>query len=383
MLVAILVGACSSSTPSAQAPAATTQPAYPDDSTIHMNQVQQLGSHNSYHIAPDKKLADGLNSYIPGLTKAWEYTHAPLDQQFQNEGVRQIELDVQVDPNGGLYDTRHANSFVGLPSESGIPEMKQPGLKVLHLHDVDYQTNCPTFVLCLQTVKTWSDANPGHVPIMILVEAKADEVPDPLNMGFTKPLPFDKVGLDEIDKEIRQVFPPEAIITPDEVRGSHKTLNDAVTTEGWPTLAKSRGRVLFSLDNSDLAKDYADGHPSLQGRLLFTNAEPGTPESAFVERNDPKGKVEEIQGLVKQGYLVRARADADTMQARANDTSDRDAAIESGAQYVSTDYAIPDPAFGTGFVVKIPGGTPARCNPVNAPPNCTAAKLEDPAHLKA
>ena len=44
----------------------------------------------------------------------------------------------------------------------------------------------------------------------------------------------------------------------------------------------------------------------------------------------------------------------------------RDAALTGGAQFVSTDYEVPDPRFGP-YVVKIPGGTPARCNPVTAP----------------
>ena len=52
------------------------------------------------------------------------------------------------------------------------------------------------------------------------------------------------------------------------------------------------------------------------------------------------------------------------------------AALASGAQWVSTDYPVPDPDFGTGYFVQIPDGSPARCNPVNAPPGCRSAALE-------
>ena len=58
----------------------------------------------------------------------------------------------------------------------------------------------------------------------------------------------------------------------------------------------------------------------------------------------------------------------------------RDAALAGGAQFVSTDYEVPDPRLGP-YVVKIPGGTPARCNPVTAPPNCTSDDIENPAAL--
>ena len=64
---------------------------------------------------------------------------------------------------------------------------------------------------------------------------------------------------------------------------------------------------------------YTEGHPSLKGRLIFTNSEPGVPEAAFIEEND--GTKEEIDDLVKQGYLVRTRTDEGTEQARTNDTN--------------------------------------------------------------
>jgi hypothetical protein len=73
--------------------------------------------------------------------------------------------------------------------------------------------------------------------------------------------------------------------------------------------------------------------------------------------------------LVEQGYMVRTRADADTEQARSGDTSRRDAALASGAQFISTDYPVPNPEF-SDYQVTIPGGGIARCNPVNAPDSC-------------
>ena len=73
---------------------------------------------------------------------------------------------------------------------------------------------------------------------------------------------------------------------------------------------------------------------------------------------------------------MRTRADADTVEARTGNTAPRDTAIASGAQYVSTDYPVPDPDFGTGYFAAIPGGLPGRCNPVNAPAGCRTAALE-------
>jgi len=75
-----------------------------------------------------------------------------------------------------------------------------------------------------------------------------------------------------------------------------------------------------------------------------------------VKENDPLVDPARISSRVEAGYIVRTRADADTVQARTGETAQREAALESGAQYVSTDYPVPDPDFGTGYFVAIPDG---------------------------
>ena len=121
---------------------------------------------------------------------------------------------------------------------------------------------------------------------------------------------------------------------------------------------------MFALDNGgDLRDNYIVGHTSLAGRVLFTDSPVGTPEAAFMKRNDPLGNPGEIESLVEQGYMVRTRADADTVQARSGDTTQRDAALASGAHFISTDYPVPDPDF-SDYQVRLPGDGIARCNPV-------------------
>ncbi len=131
---------------------------------------------------------------------------------------------------------------------------------------------------------------------------------------------------------------------------------------------------MFALDNGGDKRDtYIVGHTSLAGRVLFTDSPAGTPEAAFMKRNDPLGNPGEIESLVEQGYMVRTRADADTVQARSGDTTQRDAALASGAHFISTDYPVPDPRF-SDYQVRLPGNGIARCNPVS-PGNCAADML--------
>ena len=221
------------------------------------------------------------------------------------------------------------------------------------------------------------------MPILVLVEVKDDAIPDP-GLGFVVPLPVGAADLDALDAEIRSVFDAGELLTPDDVRGDRDSLEEAVLTDGWPTLGETRGRVLFALDNEDDDPRHLRrraSRPRWPGAVHQLAA--GTPEAAFLKLNDPVADEATIRQAVLDGYVVRTRADADTQQARTGDTTMRDAALRSGAQWVSTDYPVPEDRFGTGYVATIPGGTPARCNPVLEPPGCTAADIENPSALAA
>jgi hypothetical protein len=337
-----------------------------------MNQIQVIGTHNSYHagIAPNEsKIWQGKYS---DAYKGLDYQHQPLPQQFDS-GVRQIELDVYADTKGGLYAHPSGPSMVAAAKLPADPEfdpngvMLKPGFKVMHVQDVDYRSTCQPFTECLKQVRDWSHAHPGHVPIFILVETKQGAPRGDLHL--TTPEPFTAATFDALDAEIRSVFPANEMIVPDDVRGHYETLNEAVVAGNWPTLASSRGKVVFLMDQRTVGPVYLAGHPSLRGRVIFTNSEPGEPDAAFIERNS--GPAADIVSLVRKGYLIRARTDSDTKEARVNDTTVRDAMIASGAQMLSTDYPVNEPARWPGnFVVTLPGKVVARCNPVNAPTTC-------------
>src|SRR5580704_6743668 len=347
------------------------------DKVVHLNQIQVIGSHNSYHagFAPSERKY--LEMKNPKTLRSLDYHHAPLGDQLSG-GVRQVEIDVFADPVGGRFAHPaivRSIAAAGLPADPDFDperEMDKPGFKVMHVQDLDERSTCHTFVACLKDVRAWSRAHPRHIPIFILVETKEDtprEMPNAV-----KAEPFTPALFDALDAEIRSVFQPNEIITPDEVRGNASTLLDAVHAGKWPTLARARGRVVFLMDPQHVGPIYTQGHPSLKGRILFTNATPGAPDAAFVEQN--AGSLEEINALVKQGYLVRTRTDESTEQARTNDTTRRDLALSSGAQMLSTDYPLSEPSPWTKYSVGLPDGLVARCNPVNKPVGCVDSLLE-------
>jgi len=365
-----LMAVCGSGVALAQSTAA-------QDQMVHLNQIQVIGSHNSYNLgfAPSEEKYARMKN--PKGYEGLEYHHATLTKQLDG-GVRQLEIDIAQDPEGGRF--AHPR-IVELTKEAGLPpdpdfdpnhEMDKPGIKVIHMTDLNERSSCHLFTSCLTEIRAWSKAHPQHVPLFLLIETKH---------GGTKEIPngavaetFDTAALDGMDREIRSVFADDEMILPDEVRGSYPTMDAAVRAGNWPTLAKSRGKVIFLMDQKNAGPFYTVGHPVLERRVLFTNADPGKPDAAFVEENEGTPGV--IDDLVKQGYIVRARADANTAAARNDDTRRRDELLASGAQMISTDYPLSEPSKWTGYSVGFADGLPARCNIVNAPKGCKSKLLE-------
>lgn len=261
---------------------------------LKMNQVQVIANHNSYRIHTYQPLFDklvALNAVFPQFDpKGFDYTHPPLEEQFDGYGVRGIELDIYYDPNGGLFYNRLANTLIPEPVESGIPELLEPGFKVLHVPDLDYMTHYYTFKQALQALKTWSDAHPTHLPIFVNVETKTEGLNDYVTVvGAIEPLPFTPQAANELDQEVKAIFGDELqnVITPDKIRGNYATLNQAVKANNWLTLKEARGKVVFIINgNYDF---YIDQHPSFAGRAMFAYANPDTPECAFIIANNPIG----------------------------------------------------------------------------------------------
>ena len=356
-------------------PCATITAANTDD-CVRLNEIQVLGTHNSYHIAPEPKILAVLGERARDI----EYTHKPLDEQLSRQGIRKFELDVFADPEGGRYAQPWALRTIEGLAPLG-PELVEPGFKVIHTQDVDVRTTCSTLKKCLTTIRDWSRSNPWHVPIMVMIEAKDAVIADRGAIQFVKPIRVGPAEFRALDAEIRSVFSEEHLLTPDDVRGRHATLWQAIQSDGWPTLRASRGKVLFALDNTDAhIADYLGDSAALEKRVLFVSSEPGQPSSGFLKLNEALGEEEQhIRRRALEGFLIRTRADIPTAEARSGSTVRRDSAFRSGAHYVSTDYPDTSP-FGSGYRAKLPGaeGLTARCNPVNAPRGCRDEWLERP-----
>ncbi len=333
MSVLLMLLACHSGADSAQpAPPTGDPPEHPHDHVLTRSAVQALATHNSTHIAPDS-LVDASHGY----------THPPLSEQLAR-GVRGLELDLHY--------------------------REGEGLQVFHLPVLDELSTCLQFSDCLAQIAAFSEDNPCHAPLMIWLELKDEEL-DALDETL---LPLTD-RYDEIEEAIIAGLGADRVITPDEVRGAHDTLSEAITTDGWPTLRATRGRVLFSLlERGDHRDRYLDGAPALEERLLFVLSDSTTePYAATFKEDHAVGHVEEIAELVAAGFLNTSNADSvsdsdEDNAARLADT------LASGSHFLATDFL--DPIEGRDYLAGIPDGEPARCNPVTAATGCASSDIE-------
>jgi hypothetical protein len=301
-----------------------------------------------------------------------DYAHPPLIDQLE-DGARALELDVIHDPEGGRYAHPMGLTHARLPEDPAyVAAMSKPGFKVLHIQDLDFRSTVLTYVEGLTIIRDWSRAHRRHVPILITMNTNDSKT---RTRGGVDGLAFDEAAYDALDAEIRSVFRPDELITPDDVRGDFPTLREAVLARGWPRLGEARGRVLLAIDEPPAhVATYRGARRSLEGRACFVNTDEASPAGGYITLNE-RADVPRIQAAVEAGFLVRTRADAETIEARSGDVTRRDAALASGAQYVSTDYRRPDPDL-TDYQVRLPGEAIAIANPVRAAARCAGIPIE-------
>ena len=305
---------------------ATAPPLYPRDATLRVNHTQSLGTHNSYHLRP------------PVIIPPWDYAHLPLERQLEEQGVRQLELDLHEGADGEI--------------------------RVYHIERLDPVSSCELLIDCLRALRAWSDAHPHHAPLMVLLEPKV-----------IKSVPAEAIA--RVEALLSEAWPPERLLTPSLVQRGAPSLRAGLEAGGWPTLGEARGRLMGVWHTDGELRDALVGEAGdLGDHLLFPDAfgDLSAPFAAYHSMNDPVGDAAWIGEVVGAGHLVRTRADSDGDEARALDLSKAEAAFASGAHFISTDYPTP-PSEGQ-YGVVVPGGSPARCNPLTAPRDCEPADVE-------
>ena len=298
------------------------------DDLLTLDHIQVKGTHNSYHLEPPLPFDD-----------SHKYTHANLDVQLEEQGVRALELDV----HQGLG-----------------------GFEVYHISVIDSQSSCDAFTDCLGIIKGWSQAHPLHLPIAIWIEIK----------DSTGGLPIDAGDLDLLDDDIRSVFSEEQLLTPDDIQGDAPSVRAALEEKGWPTIAELRGQVYFILLNEDQkSEDYTYGFTNTEGRAMFARV--GIDDFDASWAAIAKLGFDDIEAI-DAAHGAQILIATNVCGAGDDDEicfADLAKAKTRGLHMLKDDF--PAPVDGQDYFMEFADGNPARCNPITAPPECTSIALED------
>ncbi|MEC7726639.1 MAG: Ca2+-dependent phosphoinositide-specific phospholipase C [Planctomycetota bacterium] len=334
---------------------------------LRLNELQVIGTHNSFKQRIQPELLSRMK-WLYRDAGSLDYGHAPIPEQLAL-GVRNLEFDVYRDPQGGRYARPLGNRLLGMLGAKPWPlehpdALGTPGFKVLHDCDFDFRSHHVAFEDYLDELRAFSEAHPEHVPIFVTMNIKQGSQGIP---GTVDGPVFDAEAFRELDRLVAARLQGH-LITPDLVRGDAESLQQAVLSRGWPQVDEVRGRYLFLLDAGGATRGrYLRAFPGLRGATYFTVERASDPNAAFFIVNDPVGGASRIRALVERGFMVRTRADSGTREARAGDLSRFDAAKQSGAQVISTDYPSADEQLKTGYRVRFDDQGFVRDNPVARP----------------
>lgn len=282
------------------------------DDGVKFNEVAFLGTHNSYQLltTPNKRaLMKAVEIVTFGkvdYTKA-EFEMDTLTTQLEY-GVRNLEIDIETVDDGETI------SFV-----------------VTHDPILDNVSSCYDFAGMLEEIKMWSDNNPNHLPVSILIEPKGD-VPDFKNMQD-----FTVEYANELGKVIENVL-GDTLLTPADMMGDYANFKEMRENDGWLTLEETLGKVMVLLHPCDVTDSYIAQDETIKTQAIFPMLRAGLENetyASFILDNEPENAMLNNKVSIDEWKLVvRTRADS---HPRFSDERYANADI-CGSQIITTDY---------------------------------------------
>lgn len=281
---------------------------------IKFNELRYIATHNSYQteaVDEYKKIYRNLSELTFGWVseKKGLFVSPTVTEQLNN-GIYSLEIDVETfDRNGEISFT------------------------CMHSPTLDMTTSCYDFSLLLKEISMWSDNNPNHLPITIIIEPKKLFIPLE-NMKFFNvdyALAFDgalRAGLGD------------KLFTPADMLRDYESFSAMRAADDWCKVGDMLGKVLFLLHDCNVTQEYIDVDPSIKSQAMFPMLREDDVDrdcASFLLINKPDEAVDASEEVIANGkFIVRTRADEFTSVSEER----RELALASGAQIVSTDYPV-------------------------------------------
>ncbi len=279
---------------------------------IKFNELRFLATHNSYQTSKTdayKSMFSKLSELTFGLVDAQmaEFNSQTLTQQL-NCGLRSFEMDIEA------FDRDGEISFT-----------------CMHIPYTDMTTSCYDFALAMKEIVMWSDNNPGHLPITIIIEPKE---------GFLPLEDMKAFNLDyalEFDKTLRATL-GDKLFTPADMLRGYESFGEMRAADDWCKVEDMLGKVLILFHECNTTEKYIAVDPSIKTQAMFPMLREDDVDrdcTSFILANDPESFIKNSDEILNEKKIVaRTRADKYTL----NPPEQNEAAFACGAQIVSTDY---------------------------------------------
>ncbi len=281
---------------------------------LKFNEMSFIATHNSYQttaIDETKKLYTSLSDLTFGIYNAEkiEFESETLTDQL-NCGLRSFELDIET------FDRDGDISFT-----------------CMHSPYFEMSTSCYDFSLALKEIALWSDNNPDHLPITIIIEPKKTFLP----LKDMKYFSLDyALALDDVLREGLG----EKLFTPADMLRDYESFGEMRAADDWCKVRDMLGKVVVLLHDCGVTEDYIAVDSSVKTQAMFPMLREEDVDrdcTSFILCNVP-GELLEIKNDVmgEKKIMVRTRSD------KFGEITDkrREDAFASGANIISTDYPV-------------------------------------------
>ena len=285
------------------------QQAYADG--VKFNEVAFLGTHNSYQLlatAP-RRAYDKLCQIIPTGKKGDKlgFEMDTLTTQLEN-GIRNLEIDIETVDDGKNI------SFI-----------------VTHDPILDNVSSCYDFAKALEEIRLWSDNNPDHLPITIIIEPKADVA----NLNNMKNFSLEYANA--LGETIKNVL-GDTLLTPAQMMRDYRSFEEMRMADDWLTLEETLGKVMVLLHDCDVTEDYIAQDETIKSLPIFPMLrfeDINKSYTSFILENDPEIATQNNPTSIG-AYTVIVRTRADSYP----DFSDERYAYTDmcGSQIITTDF---------------------------------------------
>ncbi len=279
---------------------------------LKFNELRFIATHNSYQTPATKEYKNlyySISNLTFGIVKRekvdfWSQT---LTQQL-NCGIRSLEIDIETfDRNGEISFT------------------------CMHSPRIDMTTSCYDFALAMKEISMWSNNNPNHLPITIIIEPKADfwalKDMEEFNLDYA-------IALDSVLKETLG----DKLFTPADMLRDYESFGKMREADDWCEVQDMLGKVLILLHDCDVTEDYISRDESVKTQAMFPMLREEDVDrdcTSFILANNPITFIENSETILKEKNIIaRTRADKfiDVTPEQ------REKALLCGAQIVSTDF---------------------------------------------